>query len=105
MNFVDIELPYDEAENYFQTSNKEKLKDFFYKGPVFEKLKEETTYFLIGEKGSGKTAYSAYFCNNIVASITSKRYCITVDDYNKLIQMKKDKKLDYSHFITLWKAT
>ena len=45
MNFVDIELPYDEAENYFQKSNKEKLKGFFYKGSVFEKLKEETTYF------------------------------------------------------------
>lgn len=105
MNFVDIELPYDEAENYFQKSNKEKLKGFFYKGSVFEKLKEETTYFLIGEKGSGKTAYSAYFCNNAVANISSKRYCITVDDYNKLIQMKKDKKLDYTHFTTLWKAT
>lgn len=105
MDFIDVELPYDEAENYFQSSNKQKLNSFFYKGAVFEKLKEETTYFLIGEKGSGKTAYSAYFCNNIVQNTISKRYCITVDDYNKLIEMKKDKKLEYTHFTTLWKAT
>ena len=82
MNFVDIELPYDEAENYFQTSNKEKLKDFFYKGPVFEKLKEETTYFLIGEKGSGKTAYSAYFCNNIAPIVSDSPISISVTRSN-----------------------
>lgn len=104
MNFVDIEIPFDEAENYFKPNNREKLNKLFYRDKNFEKLLLDTTYFLIGEKGSGKTTYCAYFCNNTINNIRSKRYPISVDDYNKIIQMKKDGKLNYTHYITLWKA-
>lgn len=105
MKYIDIDFPYDEAENYLQSGNKEKMKKFFYKGDVYEKLKRQTTYFLVGDKGSGKTAYSVYFCNNqIEGSIKSKFYQISVDDYNKIIQMKLEHKLNYTHYITLWKA-
>ena len=88
--FVDLEIPFDEAENYFKPNNREKLNKLFYKDRNFEKLLQDTTYFLIGEKGSGKTTYCAYFCNNTIEKTRSKRYAISVDDYNKIIQMKKD---------------
>lgn len=104
MDFVNIEIPFDEAENYFKPNNKEKLNKIFYKDKNFDKLLEDTTYFLIGEKGSGKTTYCAYFCNNTIKNTKSKRYPISVDDYNKIIQMKKDKKLNYTHYATMWKA-
>lgn len=105
MNYYEIDFPFDEAENYFQSSNKMKLNHFFYKGEVYDKLRKESTYYLVGDKGSGKTAYSAYFCNNIIeGNIKSKSYPIAVDDYNKIIQMKKEGKLDYTHYVTLWKA-
>lgn len=104
MNFIDIDIPFDEAENYFKPNNREKLNKLFYRDRNYSKLLLDTTYYLIGEKGSGKTTYCAYFCNNIIDNIKSKRYQITVDDYNKLIQMKKDGKLSYTHYITLWKA-
>ena len=104
MNFVDLEIPFDEAENYFKPNNKAKLNKLFYKDRNYEKLLEDTTYYLIGEKGSGKTTYCAYFCNNTFANIRSKRYAIGVDDYNKIIQMKKEGKLNYTHYLTLWKA-
>lgn len=104
MNFVDIEIPFDEAENYFKPNNREKLNKLFYKDKNYSKLLQDTTYYLIGEKGSGKTTYCAYFCNNTIDNIRSKRYPISVDDYNKIIQMKKEGKLNYTHYITLWKA-
>ena len=104
MNFVDLEIPFDEAENYLKPGNKEKLNKLFYKDFNFEKLLLDTTYYLIGEKGSGKTAYSVYFCNNSFNNTRSSRYVITVDDYCKIIQMKKDGKLNYTHYVTLWKA-
>lgn len=104
MNFVDIEIPFDEAENYFKPNNRDKLNKLFYKDRNYCKLLEDTTYFLIGEKGSGKTTYCAYFCNNTIENTRSKRYAISVDDYNKIIQMKKEGKLNYTHYITLWKA-
>lgn len=102
--FVDLEIPFDEAENYFKPNNREKLNKLFYKDRNFEKLLQDTTYFLIGEKGSGKTTYCAYFCNNTIENTRSKRYAISVDDYNKIIQMKKEGKLNYTHYTTLWKA-
>lgn len=104
MDFVNIEIPFDEAENYFKPNNREKLNKLFYKDGNFDKLLLDTTYYLIGEKGSGKTTYCAYFCNNTIRNTKSKRYPISVDDYNKIIKMKKDGKLNYTHYITLWKA-
>ena len=104
MNFTDLQIPFDEAENYFKPNNKEKLNRLFYKDRNYNKLLNDTTYFLIGEKGSGKTTYCAYFCNNNVNNTRSRRYPISVDDYNKIIQMKKDGKLNYTHYVTLWKA-
>ena len=104
MKFTELEIPFDEAENYLMPANKEKLNKLFYRDSNFDKLKRETTYYLIGEKGSGKTAYSVYFCNNQFDNIVSKRYVISVDDYSKIIQMKKEGKLNYTHYITLWKA-
>lgn len=104
MDFINIEIPFDEAENYFMPTNKEKLNKLFYQDRNFKILQLDTTYYLIGEKGSGKTTYCAYFCNNTINNIKSKRYPITVDDYNKIIQMKKEEKLNYTHYLTLWKA-
>ena len=31
MSYIDIEIPFDEAENYFKPNNKEKLNRLFYK--------------------------------------------------------------------------
>lgn len=104
MDYREIIIPFDEAENYFQPNNKEILNRLFYKDGNYNKLLAPTTYFLIGDKGSGKTTYAAYFCNNQYGNIKSKRYVISVDDYCKIIQMKREGKLNYTHFTTLWKA-
>ncbi len=64
IQFTDLEIPFDEAENYLQANNKSKLNKLFYKDENFNKLLQDTTYFLVGDKGSGKTTYSAYFCNS-----------------------------------------
>lgn len=104
MSYIDIEIPFDEAENYFKPNNKEKLNRLFYKDSNYNKLLRDTTYYLIGEKGSGKTTYCAYFCNNTINNTRSKRYLLTVDDYNKILKMKKEGKLNYTHYVTLWKA-
>lgn len=104
MDYRKLIFPFDEAENYFLPNNKEHFNKMFYKDNNYEKLLQPTTYYLIGDKGSGKTAYSAYFCNNNFQNIKSKRFEISVDDYCKIIQMKNEGKLNYTHYFTLWKA-
>ena len=46
MNFTDLQIPFDEAENYFKPNNKEKLNRLFYKDRNYNKLLNDTTYFL-----------------------------------------------------------
>lgn len=104
MDYRELDFPFDEAENYLLPNYKEHFNKMFYKDNNYDKLLQPTTYYLIGAKGSGKTAYSAYFCNNNFHNIKSKRFEISVDDYCKIIQMKNEGKLNYTHYVTLWKA-
>ena len=77
MNFTDLQIPFDEAENYFKPNNKEKLNRLFYKDRNYNKLLNDTTYFLIGEKGSGKTPsviplpFSGFFLLRHLSSVIS----------------------------------
>ncbi|QNO17676.1 P-loop ATPase, Sll1717 family [Caproicibacterium amylolyticum] len=103
-NFSEITIPFEEAENYFKPSNKEKLNTFFYKDKNYEKIIQDTTYYILGDKGSGKTTYAAYFCNGFRDGIKSSRYVLSVDDYGKIITMKKEKQLNYTSYTTMWKA-
>lgn len=103
-DFIDIDIPFEEAENYFSPSNKEKLNTIFYKDRNYEKIKKDTTYFILGDKGSGKTTYAAYFCNGDRDGIKSSRYVLSVDDYGKIITMKEEGKLNYTSYTTMWKA-
>lgn len=105
MDFMNLKFPSEEADSYLIPENRDAINTFFYKGGAYDKLRESSTYYLVGGKGSGKTAYSAYFCSRTIeGGIKSKYYQIRVDDYNKIIQMKKDGKLTYTDYVTLWKA-
>lgn len=104
-DFLALKFPSEEADSYLIPENRNTINSFFYKGGAYDKLRESSTYFLVGGKGSGKTAYSAYFCSRAIeGGIKSKYYQIHVDDYNKIIQMKKEGKLTYTDYVTLWKA-
>ena len=54
----ELNLGYSDAENYLARERKKMFSDIFVKNSYLEKLLEPTTYFLIGEKGTGKTAYA-----------------------------------------------
>ena len=63
--FSQIDFGYGDAANY---KNNRKYKEFFSKVFVkdekLERLMREDTYYLIGDKGTGKTAYSVFLENN-----------------------------------------
>lgn len=60
----ELNLGYSDAENYLARERKKMFSDIFVKNSYLEKLLEPTTYFLIGEKGTGKTAYATYLANS-----------------------------------------
>ncbi len=60
----DLELGYADAENYKRRENKELLNKIFIRDQQLDKLCDDRISFLIGEKGTGKTAYSVFLSNN-----------------------------------------
>ena len=59
-----IDLGFADAENYRRRENRELLNTVFVKNRFLEDLLKPSTFFLIGEKGTGKTAYSVFMANN-----------------------------------------
>ena len=61
-------------------------------------------YFLIGEKGTGKTAYSVFLSNNIYNDTISETKFIRETDYQKFVTLKKEKHLQLSDYTSIWKV-
>ena len=55
-----LNLGFIDAENYSKRDNKKMFNDIFVKNVFLDKILEPNRYFLLGEKGTGKTAYSVF---------------------------------------------
>ena len=101
MDYVNIKLPFEAADSYYNQNTRDTIDQFIYlEESWFKKLFEPTTFYLLGPKGSGKTLYAAYMCTKKRNNTISKQYRISVDDYGKLIEMKKNKHLQYTDYTT-----
>ena len=78
----ELDFGYGDAANY---RNSRKYKDFFskifVKDEKLERLMREDTYFLIGDKGTGKTAYAVFLENNDYQNTQSKIINLSSTDY------------------------
>jgi len=107
MNMIpvsELKLGFKDAENYKQRENHELLNRIFVRTRTLEQLCESSTYFLVGEKGTGKTAYAVYLANNDYKNnIASLRY-IRETEYQKFVSLKKSKHLSLSDYTNIWKV-
>lgn len=102
--FRELELGFADAENYKRRENKELFNRIFIKDYHLETLCQPHVSFLIGEKGTGKTAYSIFLTNNNYKdSVATTRY-VRETEYQKFISLKKDKHLSLSDFSSVWKV-
>lgn len=100
----DLSLGFRDAENYKRRENKELLNQIFIRTPELEKLAKPNTFFLVGEKGTGKTAYAVYLSNTSYEdNLATLRY-IRETEYQKFVSLKKSKNLDLSDFTNIWKV-
>lgn len=64
LSVKDLQLGYSDALNYTQRQNKNMFNEVFVRNTFLDELTKQSSFFLIGEKGTGKTAYATYLCNN-----------------------------------------
>lgn len=100
----ELKIGYMDAESYKQRENHELLNRIFVRTRTLERLCESSTYFLVGEKGTGKTAYAVYLANNDYKNnLASLRY-IRETEYQKFVSLKKSKQLTLSDYTNIWKV-
>jgi hypothetical protein len=100
----ELNLGYGDAENYQKRENKDLFNRIFVRDFSLDKLLYPSTYFLIGEKGTGKTAYSVFLANNEFKDTKSQIKYIRETDYQKFVSMKRDKHLQLSDYSSIWKV-
>jgi hypothetical protein len=103
-DFVNLNFGFSDAENYKRRENKELFNRVFVRNQHLEELCEPSKTFLIGEKGTGKTAYAIYLSNNNYKNTLASIRYIRETEYKKFLALKKEKHLDLSDYTSIWKA-
>ncbi|WP_454831443.1 P-loop ATPase, Sll1717 family [Pseudoxanthomonas wuyuanensis] len=101
---ADLQEPFNDAHNYRNRAEKEFFNKVFLRTSALDDLLKSSVYFLMGEKGSGKTAYAVYMENNKYRDTISQVTTMTETQYNKFIQLKKQGHLNYSDYASIWRA-
>jgi hypothetical protein len=100
----DLQLGFRDAENYKRRENKDLLNRLFVRTSALDQLCEPSTFFLVGEKGAGKTAYAVYLQNNDYRhTLASLRY-IRETEYAKFVELKQAKHLTLSDYTNIWRV-
>ena len=99
-----LNLGFADAENYRRRENRELLNAVFVKNRFLDDLLKPSTFFLIGEKGTGKTAYAVFLANNDYGKTRSVLKYVRETEYDKFVRLKSTKNLVLSDYRTIWRV-
>lgn len=100
----ELNLGFRDAESYKIRENKELLNKLFLRNRTLEELVDTNKYFLIGEKGTGKTAYAVYCSNNNYKNTNSVIKYIRETEYKKFVELKTKNHLTLTDYTNMWKV-
>lgn len=98
-----LQEPFNDAVNYRTRQQKEFFHKIFHRTEELEACLKPSIYFIIGEKGAGKTAYAAYLESNEINNTRCKLTTMTESQYKRFIALKRAGKLDYSDYANIWR--
>jgi len=102
--FSQIDLGYSDATSYRNNKKyREMFEKVFVKDDNFEKIMRPDTYFLMGDKGTGKTAYAVFLENREHNNTTSKVIDVINTDYSVFIKLEKLGLIQLSDFARVWR--
>lgn len=101
---VELNIGSVDAINYSGRHDKDFLSRIFLRDSVLDRVLESKRYFLVGEKGTGKTAYATLLSNMEHKNTTSTIRSITGTDYQRFIKQKSLGHLQVSSFTDIWRV-
>ena len=99
LNFGSID-----AVNYKRRSEREFLNKIFFRDEYLDMILDEKRYFIVGEKGTGKTAYAALLNNNDYHDTRSSLTNVTETDYEKFSTLKSINHYKITDYVDIWKC-
>ncbi|MBG6119164.1 MULTISPECIES: P-loop ATPase, Sll1717 family [unclassified Sphingobium] len=100
----DLNIGSIDAINFSGRQEKEFLSKIFLRDSVLDKVLESKRYFLVGEKGTGKTAYATLLSNSEYKNTSSTIRSITGTDYERFIKQKALGHLQVSGYTDIWRV-
>lgn len=85
-----------DAVNYKSKADKEFFSRILHKESYLEEILQRRKYFVIGEKGAGKTSYSVFLHNSEYNDTLSRAVSLTQTDYRRFIALKQAGKFTVS---------
>ena len=101
---VDLSLGYADAVSYRRSENRDFLNRVFIRNRHLDRLCQPDISFLVGEKGTGKTAYAVYLTNNDYNETLATNRFLRETDYVKFMTLKRQNFLDLSDYTSIWKV-
>jgi hypothetical protein len=96
--------PYNDALNYRSRAQKDFFNRVFLRTEELKKCLAPSAYFLMGEKGTGKTAYAVFLENNSIDEFRCHVTTMTETQYKRFIELKRNGKLAYSDYANIWRS-
>jgi len=92
----EMNFGFSDAENYKRRENRQIFQRFFVKNDFLDELLLPSTTFLVGEKGTGKTAYGTFLANSGYHNTDASIKFIRETEYSKFVELKKSHNLGLS---------
>jgi len=104
VSIASLKEPFNDAVNYKSKAEKAFFLKLFLKTDELKKCLSPSVYYLMGEKGAGKTAYAVYLENNEIDNNRCKLTTMTETQYKRFIALKREGKLAYSDYANIWRS-
>lgn len=99
----ELNFGFSDSENYKRKENRAQFNQIFLPTSQLEQIFLPSTYFLMGEKGTGKTASAVYITNNYSKETVSLLRYIRETEYDKFVTLKRRQHFDLSDYTNIWK--
>lgn len=93
-----------DATNYRDSSSRELFNRIFLRDSKLDEILENNKYFVLGDKGTGKTAYSVFLSNNVIDNTYASIVYMGETEYGKFVRLKKNRDLILSDYTDIWKV-
>lgn len=99
-----IRISKTDAINYYKGEDKEFLNKIYFNDEKYKEVLKSKIYFLLGDKGTGKTAFAVYKSNNESDDLKSSLKFTSETDFKKFIRLIDSGKINLSDFVSVWKV-